>query len=693
FWAEHPAAVLWTGVMCLVIVLLLAATKAGGVRRLIDILAVVTILAILASMLLPSLAKAKQKAQRISALNNLKEIGTALRLYSGDNNGTTRLPATLDAVRNELGQSDKLLVDPDSGQRFIYVGAGKRLDDPRAIIAFSPEGPNGRSVLFGDGSVQLMSSAQFVEAEAREASAAVYQSTVGGAFGTHGGGAGGFGGGGGLAGAATPAVPQNAPAPALAAAPARIGAAEAPVQSAGLLAGAAVPTAAGLRSIHIDIPQHGQPFVFTKVLNTGAAPLDIKMSVMNARVFVAMRSGIQVAAFLLGLLLIWRQWRQRNSLMITLGAALALGAVAEMLLAGRILHVAFIIGVPLLALAVFLVILRKMWLQKAAAPARESSIPPPPVVPPVAASVALLLLLTCSATAQDSAAAMPPAPRGPQSAITAASYTGVIGERVAQFEGSLQVASFSTNQTVALFGDEVALQDFSVKSGEARLLRENGRLSVLLPHAGEAAVTLKFVVKLGGDVTRRQLSFALPPALASTVNASIDEPDAEVEFPSAVAFQRTPAGRQTRIAATVGSEDRVEIVWTPRTKRANEVAATIFVENHSLAAFSSGVLEVNCTLDYQISQGELRQARVQLPAGHRLLRVEGEFIRTWQLQEADAAAGGGEVLTVDLLKGVSPNYKLSIETEKILDAFPVTAAVAVPHALEVKRETGLVAAR
>ena len=47
---------------------------------------------------------------------------------------------------------------------------------------------------------------------------------------------------------------------------------------------------------------------------------------------------------------------------------------------------------------------------------------------------------------------------------------------------------------------------------------------------------------------------------------------------------------------------------------------------------------------------------------------------------------------MDLLKGVSPGYKLSIETEKILDSFPVTAAVAIPHALDVKRETGLVAA-
>ena len=48
---------------------------------------------------------------------------------------------------------------------------------------------------------------------------------------------------------------------------------------------------------------------------------------------------------------------------------------------------------------------------------------------------------------------------------------------------------------------------------------------------------------------------------------------------------------------------------------------------------------------------------------------------------------------VDLLKGVSPAYKLTVETEKVLDKLPATAKVELPHALDVKRETGLVALR
>lgn len=73
---------------------------------LIELMVVVAVIAILAGLLLPALAKAQQKAQRIQCVSILKQIGLGIQLYAGDHRDRLPGPA-LAAARASYDKNSK----------------------------------------------------------------------------------------------------------------------------------------------------------------------------------------------------------------------------------------------------------------------------------------------------------------------------------------------------------------------------------------------------------------------------------------------------------------------------------------------------------------------------------------------------------------------------------------------------------
>lgn len=106
---------------------------------LIELLVVIAIIAILAAMLLPALARAKARAQRINCTNNLKQVGLSFKTWAIDNQD--RYPMSVPAGEGGPPNQAGLSARPPLAQ-YVYQVFGvmsNELSTPKVLVCPSDE--------------------------------------------------------------------------------------------------------------------------------------------------------------------------------------------------------------------------------------------------------------------------------------------------------------------------------------------------------------------------------------------------------------------------------------------------------------------------------------------------------------------------------------------------------------------------
>ncbi len=637
------------------IALLFLAKRTRGWNGVINVVVVTLVLGILAGMLLPALSRAKSKAHKIKTVNNLKNIGLAARIFETDHG---RFPANFSEMMDELG-TDKILVDSVTGKPLVYVGTGKSSSDSDSILAYSPlyDGTT-RLVVRTDGSVTTMKQSVLDAALRRDASL--------------------------LAQLAAGQVAPSSSRPPRANLETNL--ATTPSNDADQSAGISnqSPPNRSVRSILVDIPETGLSYQFSKTLNHGKEPLELRMRIMNGKVYRGFLRGAYALLFLAGTLVVWLEWQKKRprAWLATSGTIIAILSVIGFLIMIRSLHYVLMFGTPVLLLAAILSAIKplySLW-TRLKGPRPSSTVTP----------ILTLFLLANSGTGVflhgANNALKPNLPKLPDVTLISAHYEGTATNHSVALQATYRLFCRTPMTRMLLFKEGIAVDAFHATTGQALLTRQPSGIELVIKEPGETQVTMNLFIKTQSAGAFQEFRPTLPTAMCSELYLKLAEREVQVEAPSASSLVRQALPDGLKVEAIYGPSSPPRLKWTSRNQSAMNRKPNLNVHQISLLRFEDSFIHLKSKFRCQMIQGEQTDFPIHIPQGYDIARVLGQGIDHWEFVPSEQ----DQTLKVTLTSPLADQLDLLVEMTKPLGNLPLEMEISLPSFESANREVGTV---
>ncbi len=217
---------------------------------------------------------------------------------------------------------------------------------------------------------------------------------------------------------------------------------------------------------------------------------------------------------------------------------------------------------------------------------------------------------------------------------------------------------------------------------------------------GQHDLKLSFVVEVSlGKAMEASVSFQVPRSPIAQLNLTIpregDEGDKKAKmkvdvYPSLMS-KVTSDEEKTQVEALLGNTNEIRVNWQSQAERKVEIKKIVNAENLTRLQIGENFLNINSLVRYDVIQGSLKQASVEIPEGFKVFAVkslQGASIQDWTLSEDQTQIEInflGEV--TDQGEGKT-DLELEIKLERIIKKLDGRFALPVLKVSSVEREKG-----